>query len=303
MESHEANWGCKYYGKDFEVKVGNLNLIGQSYEDVQGEPRLIYVFVHGLGVSLTFKHDFYPIVNSMGGVAFACDHIGHGRSPGDRVSCQIPEIVEETQKVIQLAKEKYPNLPVILHGHSMGGLTVVSLAMNHPDFVRDNIKAMIVECPWISQCPQKPVGWFTRNAVKLISKCFSTMRIESGVASVCEYEEESWRNMHLQDEYRYSFLTPRLFTSVENEKIYVNANPDKFPKDVPTLFLQGKKDILVHPEQNIDWMQKVINASPDAPFSYKSYEIGSHVLLKCKCRKQVIDDIFEFINKYINPAQ
>lgn len=296
MEQHEAEWSTAYDGKDFTIELGDQKLIGQSVENVEGSPRFIYIFVHGLGVCINFKRDFYPIINQFGGVAFACDHIGHGRSPGARVSCQIPEVMEETKKVIEYAKGKYPGLPVVLHGHSMGGLTVVNLAMREPEFVKTNVNVQIIECPWISPCPQREASGFLKGCVKMLSYTCKNIQLDSGVKTICDAEHQTWRDLHMADEYRYGFMTPRLFTSVNEHMDYANANYDKFPSEVPTFFIQGMKDILVNPTMNETWMRKVLDAKSDHKHKMKTYPEGSHVVLKCPCRGECIRDIFDFIS-------
>ena len=139
VEYEEVEWDIKYDGDDFNVPLNSVHLMGQIWKP-EGEPKFVYVFVHGLAVFITFKKDFFKIIQNMKGVAFACDHLGHGRSPGARVSCKIDEVVEETKQVIMLAHKRYPNLPILLHGHSMGGLTVLKLAMTNQDFVRQSPK-------------------------------------------------------------------------------------------------------------------------------------------------------------------
>lgn len=57
---------------------------------------------------------------------FGHDHLGHGRSQGERG--QIGDISEYVSPVIQhcqIIRAQQPNLPLFIIGHSMGGLVAV----------------------------------------------------------------------------------------------------------------------------------------------------------------------------------
>jgi acylglycerol lipase len=121
VELEDAHFDLAYDGEDFTVELRpGVDLLGQTWKP-EGVPRFVYCFCHGLGAFLTFKKDFFYLVLERQGVVFACDHLGHGRSPGTRTYLSLDELITEAVKVLQLAHERYPSLPVILHGHSMGG--------------------------------------------------------------------------------------------------------------------------------------------------------------------------------------
>ena len=72
---------------------------------------------------------------SQGLLVFGHDHVGHGESEGDRVI--VNSMSEYTEPVIQHCKEvmsKYPDKPLFIVGHSMGGLITLqtSLSPNCP---------------------------------------------------------------------------------------------------------------------------------------------------------------------------
>ena len=61
--------------------------------------------------------------NERGVAVVAPDHVGHGASPGIRVFLRtFSEYLEPMLALRGLIEEWYPDLPVFLFGHSMGGL-------------------------------------------------------------------------------------------------------------------------------------------------------------------------------------
>ena len=99
----------------------------QSYiwRPKQGEPVKALVFIsHGYAELMTPYYNQLAIDGSKAGlVMFGHDHVGHGRSNGKRA--QAGNIQDYVDPVIQHCREvkfKYPDAPLFIIGHSMGGL-------------------------------------------------------------------------------------------------------------------------------------------------------------------------------------
>ncbi|OHS98796.1 Clan SC, family S33, methylesterase-like serine peptidase [Tritrichomonas foetus] len=298
VEYEDAEWNIDYDGEDFNIPLGNVQLLGQTWKP-QNDPKFVYVFVHGLAVFATFKKDFFQVILNMDGVVYACDHLGHGRSPGARVSCRIDEIVEETMKTIELAHKTYPNLPIVLHGHSMGGLTVLKLVMKNNQFVRDNLECVIAEAPWISRCPQRPVNCCLMGFLRMFdSCCCSTSQFDGGVSHFSDDLNQEWVSIMKKSPYMGTTITPRLYVSVNDSIKYVQDTQTDFPRDVPLLFLQGMNDDLVDGKESDGWIKELMGMG-DHKIIYKSFKKGPHVMLKTKLRGQVIKEMLEFMKMYL----
>src|SRR5690606_8067414 len=69
-----------------------------------------------------------------GAAVYAADHVGHGRSDGDRVSVPDYErVVEDFAVLDRRARAEHPGLPVVLVGHSMGGMIAARYAQRYGD--------------------------------------------------------------------------------------------------------------------------------------------------------------------------
>jgi len=69
----------------------------------------------------------------------AWDQRGHGRSGrGNEASCDIDQLGRDLHRVIE---EAAPEGQLVLIGHSMGGMTTMALADQHPDLIRDRVVA------------------------------------------------------------------------------------------------------------------------------------------------------------------
>lgn len=295
MELSDVNWNIEYDGEDFGFTLFDTAIQGCQWKP-EGEVKFNYVFVHGLSVFVTFKKDFFPFVTQLGGMVFATDHIGHGRSAGSRVSCTIDEIVEETKRVILHAEETNPNVPLILHGHSMGGLSVLMLALKFPDFLKEHVNGLIAEAPWISSCPQRQPGCFVMGLIRMLNGCCGTMGLDGGVRHFSDDNDPTWVKLISESPLFAPVATPRNYVSAQDSITWLRANYNLYPEEVPLLFLQGKKDDLVNAEESDEWINQLINAKPKATIEYHQYPEGPHVMMKTKIRPTVITDVLNWMN-------
>jgi alpha-beta hydrolase superfamily lysophospholipase len=99
-----------------------------------GEPRASLVIAHGFGEhSARYAHVGEKLAGG-GYAVYALDHRGHGRSQGKRAMLeQWDRVLEDVGTLIGTARERHPEAPVFLLGHSLGGAVALSFALRHQD--------------------------------------------------------------------------------------------------------------------------------------------------------------------------
>jgi alpha-beta hydrolase superfamily lysophospholipase len=100
----------------------------------EGDPKAVLLVVHGLaehsGRYLNVVNYFTPL----GYAVYALDHIGHGKSEGDRVYVNRFEDFTRTVKIFfDMIREWQPEKPIFIVGHSMGGLISSFYLLDHQD--------------------------------------------------------------------------------------------------------------------------------------------------------------------------
>jgi alpha-beta hydrolase superfamily lysophospholipase len=97
-------------------------------------PARIIVISHGYGEHIgRYEHVATALVER-GAVVYGPDHLGHGESGGERVLIEdFDHVVADLHAVVELARGRYPGLPVVLVAHSMGGLVGTLYAQRHGD--------------------------------------------------------------------------------------------------------------------------------------------------------------------------
>uniref|UniRef100_A0A0B7B547 Serine aminopeptidase S33 domain-containing protein n=1 Tax=Arion vulgaris TaxID=1028688 RepID=A0A0B7B547_9EUPU len=98
-------------------------------------PRGLVFMSHGAGEHCLYYGELAELLKLRGLFVFSHDHQGHGQSGGPRMHItDIRHYVRDVFYHIEMVKKKYPNLPVFLIGHSMGGAISILSGFDHPDY-------------------------------------------------------------------------------------------------------------------------------------------------------------------------
>src|SRR3712207_1065636 len=110
----------------------------------------VVLLAHGYGEhARRYEHVAERLV-AEGAVVYAPDHLGHGLSEGERAHCEDGEDFSgDLHRVAQRAREAHPGLPLVLIGHSMGGLIATRYAQRHPG----ELDALVLSGPAIGGAP------------------------------------------------------------------------------------------------------------------------------------------------------
>lgn len=198
--------------------------------------------------------------------------------------------------MIGFAQKLFPNIPIYLHGHSMGGLTLCSMAILHDEYLEQTVKGLIIEAPWISECPQRKVGPCLTACVHCIEPIFPNLPVPAGVDFYTPDLDPAWVKLMKSSPLASSIVTPRLYNSVSSSMSFVRSHGFLFPRKLPILFLQGKRDDLVEPASSIDYINGLISDGRKN-IKFCVYDEGPHVLLKTKLRPIIGKEILDFIHQ------
>ncbi|MFF4799305.1 alpha/beta hydrolase [Streptomyces sp. NPDC001351] len=109
-------------------------------------PRYLALVVHGYGEHAGRYEELAGVLVEHGAGVFAPDHAGHGRSAGERVLVEdFEDLVGDVHVVAELARSVHPEVPVVLIGHSMGGLISARYAQRYGD----ELAALVLSGPVI----------------------------------------------------------------------------------------------------------------------------------------------------------
>lgn len=216
------------------------------------------------------------------------DHRGHGRSGGLPADCTgLDQLVGDLHLLAQKAAEAMPHLPLVLIGHSLGGLIVLAYAVRHPS----EIRAVAVSSPALKLKFETP-PWKVR-LVAATSRIFPTLPFQNGVHPRLLCHDPKVVEAYEQDPRIHRTLTARC--AVALDRAMRNSLGLAGQLRVPCLILQAGSDEICDPDAIETFAQSVCAA----PVTFRRYDGLYHELFNEPQRDQVIEDLIRWIEEQL----
>lgn len=274
------------------------------------EPKAVIQIVHGMAEYIERYEDFALFLNSQGFVVVGNDHLGHGKSVSEDVPkgyfCEqdpATVVVRDVHRLKKLTQEKYPKLPYIILGHSMGSF----ILRNYLTTYGTGIQAAVVV--GTGMMPNGVLN-FGILLSKLISKRKGTKYPSPFVNAVSfgGYNKKikkpatpmDWlsRNednvkKYMEDENcGFTFTTNgfiTLFTLLK--RLNSKANLEKVPKDLPIFFIAGHADPVGNYGAGVAKAVKSLMDCGVENIHMKYYEEDRHEILNEVDKEVVYQDV------------
>lgn len=134
-------------------------------------PKAAVFISHGFSEHLGVYQHVADALNQARLSVFGHDHIGHGQSDGKRVYADsVDEYVEDIVHHCKIMKnDYYPDIPLFIIGHSMGGMIALRTTLNHPEI----FKGLVLMGPLIIPGPSfGPIDFRVTSIIAPIPRVF-----------------------------------------------------------------------------------------------------------------------------------
>jgi alpha-beta hydrolase superfamily lysophospholipase len=112
------------------------------------QPRYVAILVHGYGEHIGRYEYVADTLVRHGAAVYGLDHVGHGKSAGDRaLVVDFEDLVTDVHAVEEQARADHPRVPVVVIGHSMGGMIAARYAQRYGD----GLAALVLSGPVIGE--------------------------------------------------------------------------------------------------------------------------------------------------------
>lgn len=226
MESYSHDTGS-FTGK------GGIEIFFQKW--LVDKAKAVLVIAHGLG-----EHSgrYGNLLNSLAGKkisVFAIDHRGHGKSEGKRGHIDsFMDYVYDLKLFVEFIKEENRGLPIVLLGHSMGGVIAARYAMTYPD----DVSLIVMSSPGLA--PAVKVPEWKKGIASFFSPRIGSLTFPNGLNAqdlshdrevVSAYENDPLVHNRISARWAMEFLRA-------TEECMANAKNIR----KPILVLHGKND-------------------------------------------------------------
>ncbi|MDD2562793.1 MAG: lysophospholipase [Salinivirgaceae bacterium] len=215
--------------------IGNKNIYTRIASPVTQAPASVIVLVHGIGDHSGRYLEWFDKFEDAGVAWVTADLPGHGKSDGQQGlfnSMQAPFTIVE--QLITMAEIRFPKIPIILYGHSMGGNIVANFALRrHP-----KLDGMILTSPWLGLV-NSPPKWkikFAEIAALFVPKMTMKTGIKREQLSCNQDALEKFE----KDPLIHGKITLGTFLLMYNAMRYVNNHAEYI--QVPSLLIHGTSD-------------------------------------------------------------
>jgi alpha-beta hydrolase superfamily lysophospholipase len=243
------------------------------------DPTRVVILAHGYGEHMGRYDHVAAALGERGAVVAGPDHIGHGRSEGERVLVSDYEhVIDDLDAVLDAVTADHPDLPVVLVGHSMGGLIAARYAQRHGD----RLTALVLSAPVLGSWVQA-TDLLGMQEIPDVPLDPDTLSRDPEVGEAYAADELVWHGPFKRT------TLESLAAALET----VNGAPPL--GELPALWVHGEADQLVPIEPS----RAGVEALGLTNLHSKSYPGARHEVFNETNRDEVIAEVADFIDEMV----
>ena len=281
-----------------------------------GAPRAVLQIAHGIAEHIDRYDDFAAFLAQNGILVVGNDHLGHGKSisaPEDLGFFADDKgwdyVVQDMDKLHDLMKADYPNLPYIFFGHSMGSFLTRTYIIKHPE------KPDLVILSGTGHQSRALVysGYAMAEAIVRAKGPRADGRLLNDLAfgsynSKVRFPMTDFDWLSQDFEMVRKYINDPLCGFVAKASLYRDMmggikfvtdqkNIDAMNKDTPVYFMSGDKDPVGDYGKGVERAYKAFCKAGLRDVFMRQYPDGRHEMLNELNRQQVCQDVLDWINQ------
>ena len=263
--------------------VNTNNYFSKSWNTA--EPKAVIMLIHGLGEH-SARYD--AIGNYFIENRFAMESIdlpGHGKSSGKRGHIdKFSDFISAANHLLSLISKKYPNKPIFLLGHSMGGLISTLLL-----FDKQHLFSGALLSGAAIQHPNEPNRWILKviSAISHLAPKIGILKLDFTAISRDQNEIQKYINDPLVNKGKLSAsLLVEMFKTMRISK--ERANEIKLPIRI----MHGEADTMTAPEGS----QYLYDHISSADKILKLYDEMYHEIFNEPGAEKIYTEIVDWLN-------
>ena len=282
------------------------------------EPKAIVQIIHGIAEYIDRYDDFMTFLAKNGFIAVGTDHLGHGKSieKEDQRGFFAYEngwdYAVRDEEVLRLAmRENYPELPIIVFGHSMGSFLARTLIIRYPEAYN----AAVISGTGNQGAALVNSGLFMGNLITGLMGAHHYSKLLNNLAfgsynkiyenPKTDYDWLSRDEANVQkyiDDPLCGFIPScSLFRDMMTGVKFITnkKNLTEMNKDMPVYFMSGSMDPVGECGKGVEKAYNNFIEAGMNDVSIKLYPEGRHEMLNEINKKEVYSDVLAWLNSKI----
>lgn len=300
---------------------GHTALHAMEWSPADREPVAVLQIAHGVAEHIARYDDFARFLNEQGVIVVGHDHLGHGLSLpeggtpvyfGDGVDWFT--VVEDIHLLHQQLAQRYPQLPLLLMGHSMGSFLTRSYLIRHPGTVK---AAILMGTGWQGELTVNE-GLLLANILRAVKGGKATSKLVTNLAfgaynKTCPEHRTAydWLSADTDNVDRYiadpmcgADVTVGLFREMLRGIRFNQAwrNMDKMDQEMPILLISGGRDPVGDMGAGVRRTHDCFRRCGVHRLTVKLYPTLRHEILnEAAERETVYGDIWQWMEQQLRP--
>lgn len=293
---------------------GEITVKGYKWTELNVSPKVIVVISHGMAENVERYDEFaeYLVKNNI--FVYGNSHRGHGttakstRDLGYLGTDGWNRMREDLKYSIEMARKDYPNVKIVLLGHSMGSFLARDLVMDYSDLIDGLI---LSGTGFYSRLKLKVAAGLSNIKVTQKGPLYKSKLLDSMVfgnnnkripSAVTKYDWIS-RDVNVVQEYINNPYCGNIHTSsffleffTHVERVIYKRNFKMKNKDLKIYLFSGENDPVGDYGKGVKKLISYYNGK-NFDVKWKFYPGGRHEMLNETNKKEVYDDVLNWINE------
>ncbi len=305
---------------DFRFKADeDLEIFVASWIPEEGTKiKGVVQLAHGMAEHIARYEGFAKYLNDNGYAVYGNDHRGHGKTAGimDNVGYfadndGFKKVVMDMFRLTRIIKEKHPDLPVYLFGHSMGSLlsrsyicehseelqaVILSGTMGNPGLL-GKVGIMIAKLESLIKGRKAKSPMLDKMSFGKFNTAFKPNRTDFDWLSRDNEEVDKY----VSDPYCGVVFTAGFFVDMLSglNEVFKPSSVQKIPKDLPVFLFSGDKDPVGDNKKGVEGVYQSYLKADIRDVTLKFYPEGRHEMLNETNRDEVFSDVVSWLNSHL----